>query len=332
MRKAFRLLFQHRREGETMLRHAQVFMILGWILSVCLLSGCSQLTILDPKGPVAEQQKDLILWSIAFMLLILAVVYLLFIWILTRYRNRADHKGYAPHREGSKLLEIVWTLIPILIVIALAIPTVKTIYALEEPPKETAHQKPLVIHATSVNWKWIFSYPEQNIETVNYLQIPKERPILFKLTSADSMSSFWIPALGGQKYAMAGMQTELYLQANHIGTYEGRNSNFTGEKFALQEFQTVVQSEQEFQQWVKRTQNKAPKLTKAQYDQLMQEGEAQKMTFSSTHLGWVDHAKDPEYALKVRNQLPQTSKKNEKDHEMNEQMNRHMHHEGGHTQ
>ncbi|MBA4493184.1 cytochrome aa3 quinol oxidase subunit II [Paenactinomyces guangxiensis] len=287
------------------------------MISVFLSGGCSRLTVLDPKGPVAEQQKDLILWSIGFMLLIIAVVYVLFTWILVKYRERKNHKGYNPQQEGSKILEIVWTLIPVLIVIALAVPTVKTIYALEQPPKETAHKKPLVIHATSVNWKWIFSYPEQNIETVNYINIPKGRPVLFKLTSADSMSSFWIPSLGGQKYAMAGMETQLYLQADHIGTYEGRNSNFNGRGFAKQEFTVKAQTEEDFNQWIKETQSKAPKLTKARYDDFMQEGHSQEMSFSSTHLEWVDHAKDPEYALRVRNQLedsPETPKENPHKH------------------
>ncbi|SHE39891.1 cytochrome aa3 quinol oxidase subunit 2 [Seinonella peptonophila] len=308
-----------------MLKHSRMLITMGFILFTFLIGGCSQLTVLDPQGPVAEQQKDLILWSIVFMLLIIAVVYILFIWILLKYRNREGHKGYASHHEGSKWLEIVWTFIPILIVIALAVPTVKTIYSLEKPPTETAHKKPLVIHVTSVNWKWIFSYPEQHIETVNYLTMPEDRPVLFKLTSADAMSSFWIPSLGGQKYAMAGMQTELYLQADHIGVFEGRNSNFTGKDFAQQKFKTEVLTEVGFQQWVKKTQIKAPKLTKAQYDQLMQEGLAKVMSFSSTHLDWVDHAKDSEYALKVRNKLEKPSisseKKPHKEH--------HMHEKGG---
>ncbi len=271
-----------------------------------LLSGCSELTVLDPKGPVAEQQKNLILLSIGFMLFIVAVVFVLFSIIIVKYRERKDYDGYEPpHHEGNLWLELVWTIIPIIIVVALSIPTVKTIYALEDAPAETSHKDPVVIHATSVEWKWIFSYPEQNIETVNHLVIPEDRPILFKLTSADSMAAFWVPQLGGQEYNMAGMQTELFLQADHIGTYQGRNANFNGEGFTHQTFEVKAETQEDFDQWVKETQSSAPELTKDHYDHLLLKGHTNTETFSSTHLKWVDHSKNKnsDYAEKVRKQL-----------------------------
>ncbi|WLR50781.1 cytochrome aa3 quinol oxidase subunit II [Bacillus tianshenii] len=268
---------------------------------VLALSGCSQLTVLDPKGPVGAAQRDLIMLSIWFMLFIVGVVFVLFTIFIVKYRERpGDKDRETVEQEGSKVLEIVWTAIPILIVIALSVPTVKTIYALEEAPKATAHKEPLVIEATSVDWKWIFTYPEQNIETVNYLHIPEDRPVLFKLTSADSMAALWIPSLGGQKYNMAGMQTKLYLQADEPGVYKGRNANYTGEGFAEQRFKVYAQKEKDFESWVQKVQQTAPKLTKDQYDQLMLKGNTDNMTFSSTHSKWVDHAKEADYAIKVR--------------------------------
>ncbi|WP_349410881.1 cytochrome aa3 quinol oxidase subunit II [Pseudalkalibacillus sp. SCS-8] len=272
--------------------------------TIAFLTGCSELAVLDPKGPVALQQKDLIMWSIGFMLFIVTVVFVLFTLFIVRYRERPENEDYEPPQdEGNKLLEVIWTVVPVLIVIALSVPTVKTIYALEEPPKATSHKDPLVIHATSVDWKWIFTYPEQEIETVNYLHIPEDRPILFKLTSADSMAALWIPRLGGQEYNMAGMETEIYLQADEPGTYKGRNANFTGEGFAEQKFTVTAQTKEEFEQWVEETQASAPKLTKEKYDRLMLKGHTGKHTFSSTHLEWVDHAKQPDYAIKVREKL-----------------------------
>ncbi|MFC4306630.1 cytochrome aa3 quinol oxidase subunit II [Cohnella boryungensis] len=291
-----------------MLKRLKPIALLGLLMSIFVLSGC-EYVVLDSKGPVAQIQKDLILFSIFFMLLIVVVVYLLFLFIVVRYRERKETQDYEPpEQEGSKRLETLWTVIPILIVIALAIPTVKAIYALERPPKGSEQVPPLVIHATSVDWKWIFSYPEQNIETINHLVIPEDRAILFKLTSADSMASFWIPALGGQKYAMAGMQTELYLQADAAGTYEGRNANFTGEGFTEQQFKVTSMITEEFDNWVLQTQSTASKLTREKYDQLMLQGHSPELTFSSTHLEWVNHVNDPEYALRVREKeglLPQ---------------------------
>lgn len=213
-------------------------LLIAMLAVVFVLGGCSDISVLDPKGPVADQQKDLILLSIGFMLFIVGVVFVLFTIILVKYRDRKgkDSGNYKPEMHGNTFLEVVWTVIPILIVIALSVPTVQTIYSLEKAPEATKDKEPLVVYATSVDWKWVFSYPEQDIETVNYLNIPVDRPVLFKISSADSMASLWIPQLGGQKYAMAGMLMDQYLQADKVGTYEGRNANFTGEHFADQKF------------------------------------------------------------------------------------------------
>jgi cytochrome aa3-600 menaquinol oxidase subunit II len=275
---------------------------LKWLAFLALslfLSGCGNMTVLDPKGPVAESQAWLIWFSIGFMLLIVLVVFILLTIILVKYRERDDHKGYQPEIEGSHKLEIIWTIIPVIIVIILSVPTIMTIFELEEAPAATAHKEPVVVHATSVNWKWIFSYPEEGIETVNYLNIPTDRPILFKLTSADSMAALWIPQLGGQKYNMAGMETQLYLQADHEGTYAGRNANYTGEGFSEQKFDVVALEQGDFDAWVEETQSDAPELTQEEYDKLMVPGSASEMTFSSTHLDWVDHSTDAEYAIKA---------------------------------
>jgi cytochrome aa3-600 menaquinol oxidase subunit II len=285
------------------MRRLKPFFTFGLLIAVLMLSGCSDMVVLDPKGPVGEQQKDLIMYSIWFMTFILIVVYGLFAFIVYKYRDRKAHKGYDPNNEGSHLLETIWWIIPIIITIAIAVPTVKTIYSLEGPPEGSKDKEPLVIHATSVDWKWIFSYPEQDIETVNYVNIPEDRPVLFRLTSADSMASFWIPALGGQKYAMAGMQNKLYLQADEQGTFEGRNSNFTGEGFTNQTFEVKAMSEDSFEKWASETSKEAPKLTKEQYDKLMLPGHVKEMTFTNTHLDWVNHANDASYALDARERL-----------------------------
>ncbi|EIT87344.1 cytochrome aa3 quinol oxidase subunit II [Fictibacillus macauensis ZFHKF-1] len=290
-----------------MFKRLRPFLALGLVLSVFFLGGCSNsYVIFDPKGPVAAQQKDLILYSIGLMAIILVVVYVLFTVILVKYReNRKDLSNYDPHNHGSKKLETIWTIIPIIIIIALAIPTVKVIYDLEKSTDTSSKPKaPLVINATAVDWKWIFSYPKQGIETVNYINIPKDRPVLFKLTSADSMSSFWVPQLGGQKYAMSGMETELYLQADELGTFEGRNSNFNGEGFTHQTFNVHSVSQADFDKWTADMKSKSPKLTKEQYDKLMLQGHVKKtMTFSSTHLKWVNHAHEADYAVKTRERL-----------------------------
>ncbi|MBD1379754.1 cytochrome aa3 quinol oxidase subunit II [Bacillus sp. IB182487] len=313
-------------------------MLLVMMTSVFILGGCSELVVLDPKGPVAAQQRDLILLSIWAMLFIIIVVFVLFTIVVVKYRERKENKDYEPpEMEGSTKLEIIWTVIPILIVIGLSIPTVQTIYSLEEAPKSSNDKEPLVIHATSVNWKWVFSYPEEGIETVNYLHIPEDRAVLFRLTSADSMAAFWVPQLGGQKYNMAGMETKLYLQADEPGTYQGRNANFTGEGFSNHRFDVIAQTEGEFEDWVEETQGSAPKLTEEQYEKLMLPGEAKEMEFSSTHLEFVNHAEDAEYAIKVREKYGVTSdphgkKEDQKNETENDSDNHENHEEASHSE
>ncbi|WP_101843246.1 cytochrome aa3 quinol oxidase subunit II [Halobacillus sp. Marseille-P3879] len=265
---------------------------------VLFLSGCSQMAVFDPKGPVAQTQSDLIIYSLILMLFIVVVVFVPFGYFVYKYRDtnpKLKESDYDPHMHGNTMIEIVWTVIPFIIVVALSIPTVETLFELEKPPESTdsatedTEEEPLVVYATAADWKWFFSYPEEDIETVNYLHIPTDRPIEFKLSSADSMAALWIPRLGGQKYNMAGMENTLYLQADEEGVYDGRNSNFNGEGFTKHTFEVYAESEEDYNDWVEQTQNEAPELSQEEYDELLKPGLTTEAEFSSTHLEWVDH-------------------------------------------
>lgn len=272
------------------------------LIVIAVLGIRSDLIILDPKGPVGAIQKDLIMYSIYFMLAILIIVYVLFAYMVIKYRDRKNfnNKNYKPDMHGSTKLEIIWTIIPIIIVTALSIPNANALYELKEPPKSTIEKEPIVIHATAADWKWIFSYPEENIETVNYVNVPEDHPILFKVTAADSMVSFWVPQLGGQIYGMPGMVNNLYLQADETGEYKGRNSNFTGAGMTHQQFNFVALEEDDYQNWVKETQENAPELDEETYEKLMLPETVDEMSFSSTHLEFIDHGTDSEYAMNIR--------------------------------
>ncbi|HET7578482.1 MAG TPA: cytochrome aa3 quinol oxidase subunit II [Bacillales bacterium] len=268
-----------------------------------LLSGCNGLTVLNPQGPAAESEAWLIWWAIGFMLFIVIGVFVSFGIILFRYRERPNHPRHDPEQEGNKLLEFVWTAIPVIIVICLAVPTVKTIFSVEHPAAQS-DQKPMTIRVVSSQWKWIFVYPKQHIETVNYVNIPANRPVKFKLTSAKAMTSFWVPQLGGQKYAMSGMMTNLILEADHPGTYQGKNTNFNGKHYTEMKFKVHAQTKQDFKHWVHQVQQNAPKLTEKKFIDILQPTIVDPMTFSSTHLQWVNIVKNSGYAVKHTNRVP----------------------------
>jgi len=251
-----------------------------------VLTGCDNpLMVLDPKGPVAATQADVIMISIWTMAFVVLVVMVLYIFMIMKYRASKQRDDYEPpHIEGSKVLEIIWVAIPILIVAFLSVVTVKTTNEVEATPKGYGDQEPLVIYASSSNWKWHFSYPEEDIETVNYLFIPTNRPIEFKLYSFGPISSFWIPQLGGQKYAMSNMVNTLHLAADVPGEYMGRNSNFSGSGFAQQTFNVNALSAEEYDKWVDEIKATAKPITEEKFNELLKPGHVGQSTYTGTHL------------------------------------------------
>ncbi|MGG0411816.1 cytochrome aa3 quinol oxidase subunit II [Peribacillus simplex] len=251
-----------------------------------VLTGCDNpLMVLDPKGPVAATQADVIMISIWTMAFVVLVVMVLYIFMIMKYRASKQRDDYEPpHIEGSKVLEIIWVAIPILIVAFLSVVTVKTTNEVEATPKGYGDQEPLIIYASSSNWKWHFSYPEEDIETVNYLFLPTNRPIEFKLYSFGPISSFWIPQLGGQKYAMSDMVNTLHLAADVPGEYMGRNSNFSGAGFAQQTFNVNVLSAEEYDKWVDEIKATAKPITEEKFNELLKPGHVGQSTYTGTHL------------------------------------------------
>lgn len=250
-----------------------------------VLTGCENILVLNPKGPVAEIQADVIKMSMAIMAAIVAIVVLLYIFMLTKYRASKSSKDYEPpHIEGNKYLEALWVGIPILIVTFLSFITVFSLEKVEATPEKYAHEEPLIIYAASSNYKWHFSYPEENIETVNYVNIPTDRPIEFKLYSFGTISSLWIPQLGGQKYAMSDMVNTLHLAADTPGSYMGRNANFNGAGFAHMEFEALAMSPQEYGEWVEEVKATADDLTEKEFDTILKAEHVGRSTFNGTHL------------------------------------------------
>ena len=255
------------------------------ILSALFLGGCDRLLVLDPKGPQAEVQANDTMLLIYIMGGIVLVVFALLVFMLFKYRASKQSPDYEPpHIHGHWLVEAICIGIPILIVIFLSFRTVESNYLVESAPEEYADEEPLVIYASSSDWKWHFSYPEQGIETVNYLYIPANRNIEFKLYSFGPITSFWIPQLGGQKYAMADMVTTLHLAADVEGEFWGRNANFAGKGTAEQTFDVTAMSQEKFDEWVEEVHATAEPLTEEKFEELIEPGHLGRSTYTGTHL------------------------------------------------
>ena len=252
---------------------------------VTVLTGCEPLLVLDPKGPIAARQAHDIMLSIGIMSFIVIAVFVILIYVLIKYRASNQDPDYEPpHIEGNKWVELVCVGIPVLIVAYFSFVSVQSNYIVEATPKGYEDKEPLVIYASSSDWKWHFSYPEEDIETVNYLYIPTDRALEFRLYSYGPITSFWIPQLGGQKYAMADMITTLHLAADEPGEYMGRNANFSGKGFAENTFNVTAMSHAEFDEWVEEVKETAKPLTEEKFDELLEPGHLGQMTFTGTHL------------------------------------------------
>lgn len=255
-------------------------------LGAILLAGCNdKLTVLDPKGPQAQRQADDIMLSIYLMSAIVLVVLAIMVFMLVKYRASKQSPDYEPPEiHGHWLVETIMIGIPVIIVIFLSFVSIKSNYIVESTPEGYEDQEPLVIYASSSNWKWHFSYPEQGIETVNYVNIPAGRAVEFKLYSYGPITSFWIPQLGGQKYAMSNMVTTLHLAADKPGEFWGRNVNFSGAGTAKNIFDVESMTAADFEEWITEVNETAEPLTETKFDELLEPGHLGRSTYTGTHL------------------------------------------------
>lgn len=233
------------------------------------LSAC-KLDVLNPKGLIAAGEKQIFLISTGLMLLVVIPVILLSFIFAYKYRAGNKKADYAPNWADSTVLEVIWWAIPCLIVGMLAAYTWTTSHELDPyKPLEVKNRKVLIIQAISLQWKWLFIYPEQHIASLNFIQIPVGRPVRFLITAEGPMNSIQIPQLVGQIYAMAGMQTKLNFIADEAGLYKGVSANFTGDGFSEMKFNVRAGTESEFSAWVKKAEKASTTLGLKQYQQLL---------------------------------------------------------------
>ena len=234
------------------------------IFAALLLSGCN-LEVLNPKGSVGLSEKSLILDSTWAMLLVVIPVIALTLLFAWRYRVSNKRATYLPTWAHSTTIEIVIWVVPSLIVLYLAILTWNSTHELDPYKPLESNVKPIDVEVVALDWKWLFIYPDLGIASVNQLEFPVGTPVNFRITSDSVMNSFLIPQLGGQIYAMAGMQTQLHLIANEAGNYAGLSANFSGPGFSDMKFRAIATSSAGFDAWVKQVKASSKQLDAAVY-------------------------------------------------------------------
>jgi cytochrome o ubiquinol oxidase subunit 2 len=250
-----------------------IFVLLAGLAAVILFIIQRSPDILNPAGIIGTKEHQLIVISFLLTMLVVIPVFILTVYIVLKFHEDNEGTKYSPEWDGSRKLELTWWGIPLAIITTLAIITWSSSHQLD-PFKPLDSNKPaLNIQVVALDWKWLFIYPQQDIATVNYVQFPTDTPIHFQITSDAPMNSFWIPKLGSQIYAMSGMSTQLNLQADQTGVFNGSSANISGRGFAGMDFKAQAVTENEFNNWAMFVEHSNKQLTFDEYAKLAQPSE-----------------------------------------------------------
>jgi cytochrome o ubiquinol oxidase subunit II len=252
------------------MRHLLLSIVL---IGATTLGGCTE-GMLDPKGPIAFAERQIMFNSTAIMLAIVIPVVLATLGVAFWFRASNEHAEYQPNFKYSGQIEmLVWS-IPLMTVLLIGAVALVGSYDLDPPKPIPFSGKPVRVQVVSLDWKWLFIYPEEGVASINQLTIPVGRPVSFELTSSGVMNSFLVPQLAGQIYTMAGMVTYLNLQANYSGTYRGMSANFSGDGFADMHFNVGAVTPERFAQWLEATRSAGPMLDPQAYADLVKPSSA----------------------------------------------------------
>lgn len=243
---------KRRRSFFTPVRVAAALVILTLIISwaTWLFLSDKNVAVLNPQGIIAEQQLDLMVFTLILSVVVVIPVFTLLGVIAWRYRAGNTESAYEPNMEGNRKLEALWWGIPVIIIAILSVVTWISTHDLAPSKAIASDVPPIKVQVVSLQWKWLFLYPDYDIASVNELKVPVGTPISFELTADGPMSAFWVPNLGTQTYAMSGMSSKLNLRADKPGVFRGSNSNINGEGYADMDFNVVtIPNQTEFDTW-----------------------------------------------------------------------------------
>lgn len=226
-------------------------------VALLVLAGCGPengQNSLRPKGPRAEKINDLFIPVVVVATVIFVLVTVGTIYAIVRFRQRPGRSENVRQIHGSTPLEIGWTILPALILAVIAVPTVRTIFDLEQDPGDDA----LVVNVTGKQWWWQFEYPEQGIVTSTEMHIPAGRDVKLNLRACEGpedapqcnvIHSFWVPELSGKRDVVPGRTNTLVIKADEPGTYLGQCAEYCGLAHADMRFRVVAMTEDDFEEW-----------------------------------------------------------------------------------
>jgi cytochrome o ubiquinol oxidase subunit 2 len=260
-----------------------VLALLGTVLfslALAYLLKDADVALFNPKGLIADEQYWLLIISTLIMLGFGLPVILTIYFFAWKYRESNRTSEYTPETKNSKSLLIFAWIGPLVTVIFLAAVMLPATQRLQPQNSIVSDNKQLTVQVVSLNWKWLFIYPEQRIAAVNFTQIPVDTPVRYELTADGApMSSFWIPHLGGMLYTMTGHVNPLNLISDAVGDYPGKTAEINGTGYAGMTFTARVSTKEDFDSWVQKTKESPSVLTEAEYKKLVEPSENNKPAF-----------------------------------------------------
>jgi len=233
-----------------MLRKYGVFIAMALFLGACQPSP----TFLIPASPIAEHQANLYRTVLIMALVVFVLVEGGLIWIVVRHRKRSGDEEIPPQIHNNTLVEVIWTAIPIILVIVLFVMTVRTVNAVAIPQKADSD---LNIRVVGHQWWWEFDYLDHGVATANELHIPVGTTVQIQLESVDVIHSFWVPQLAGKTDVIPGQHNTMWLTGDEVGEYLGQCAEFCGTQHALMRFKVFVDTQEDFDAWMANQQKPA---------------------------------------------------------------------------
>jgi cytochrome c oxidase subunit 2 len=242
-------------------RMATFVALLGLLLAACT-QALPQNT-LDPAGPVAERQFELFTLVFWIAVGVFVIVEGLLVFAMIRFRHRPGREPRQIH--GNTRLEVAWTIVPALLLAAVAVPTVATTFDLAGEAPDNA----LEITVTGHQWWWEVEYPDEQLVTANEIHVPTDRPVYVTLTSEDVIHSFWVPRLAGKQDLVPGQTETLSFSAPEPGTYRGTCAEYCGLSHANMRFRVVAEEPSDFEAWVQDQSEDAAATPPTEIEQLV---------------------------------------------------------------
>ena len=268
------------------------FVLIGFsaLCAAAFLGGCSHIVLLDPKGPIGDAERLVIIAAFVLMLIVVIPVFVMVFWFSLKYRASNIKATYMPKWSYSGKIDLAMWLVPLAIIAVLGSLAWIETYNLDPFKPIKAGIKPISIEVVSLDWKWLFIYPDYDVATVNQLAFPTKVPLSFRITSDTVLTAFFIPQLGSQIYAMAGRQSRLHLMADESGIYAGHNQQFSGSGYADMHFEAIATSPEQFEAWVQKARQSPDKLDPDRYAELEKPSASYPVTyFASVTPGLFDH-------------------------------------------